>query len=237
MTKNIAFNEDNMQGMARFPDKFFDLAIVDPPYFSGPERRNYYGRAIGHGGVKRVEYGKSAAWNIPGESYFNELCRVSKEQIVWGCNYFDYKFKPGRIVWDKVNQGTTFSDCELASCTIHDSVRLFRFMWNGMMQGKSISEGYLQRGDKTKNQKRIHPTEKPIELYAWLLQQYAKPGFKILDTHLGSGSHRIAAWELGFEFYGFEIDPKYFEKQEARFQQHISVPRLFEQKSIQLELV
>jgi len=204
-------NMDCMEGMAEFPDQYFDLAIVDPPYFSGPERREFYGRRVSPIGVQR-SYRKSEAWQVPGKTYFEELMRVSKNQIIWGCNYFDYPFNPGRIIWDKCNGNSSFSDCEIAYCSIHDSVRLFRYMWNGMMQGKSISEGHIQQGNKQLNEKRIHPTQKPTALYKWLLQKYAKPGDKILDTHVGSGSSMIAAYDAGYEFTGFEIDPYYYKK-------------------------
>lgn len=176
---------DCMDYLPKFPDKYFDLAITDPPYFSGPERRNYYGRRISPIGVKRY-YKPSDEWNVPDEKYFKELFRVSKNQIIWGCNYFDYHFPPGRIIWDKCNQGSDFSDCEIAACSLHDSVRLFRYMWNGMFQGKSISEGWIQQGNKSLNEKRIHPTQKPIALYDWLLSKYAKPGDKILDLLLAA---------------------------------------------------
>ena len=171
--------------------------------------------------IKRVDYVTMDTWVVPGNEYFKELFRVSKRQIVWGCNYYKYQFGPGRIVWDKCNQGTSFSDCELAYCSMHDSVRLFRYMWNGMMQGKSLTEGHIQRGNKRLNQKRIHTTEKPIELYQWCLKKYAHPGMKILDTHLGSGSHRIAAWDMGLDFYGWEIDPVCFEEMDKRFWLHV----------------
>lgn len=138
------YNLDCMQGMKHFPDKYFDLAIVDPPYFSGPERREYYGRAVSSIGVKRRLYHKMDTWEVPGEDYFKELFRVSKEQIVWGCNYFDYPFGPGRIIWDKCNGASSYSDCEIAYCSLHDSVRMFRYMWNGMLQGKSLTEGWIQ---------------------------------------------------------------------------------------------
>lgn len=144
---------DCMDYLPQFPDKYFDLAIVDPPYFSGPEKRNYYGRTISPIGVQRY-YKPSKEWKAPGKEYFNELKRVSKNQIVWGCNYFDYHFGPGRIVWDKCNRGSDFSDCEIAYCSLHDSVRLFAYMWNGMFQGKSISEGWIQQGNKTLNEKK-----------------------------------------------------------------------------------
>ena len=208
------------------PDKCFDLAVVDPPYFSGPERRGYYGSKESKIGVHR-DYPISPTWELPKTEYFAELQRVSKHYIVWGCNYFVFPFAPGRIVWDKCNSSSTFSDCEIAATNSHDSVRLFRFMWNGMCQGKSINEGYIKQGDKTLNEKRIHPTQKPVALYAWLYSRYAKRGDKILDTHLGSGSSRIAAYNAGLDFVGFEIDRNYFEAQEARFARHTAQGNLF----------
>ncbi len=199
------YNMDCMDGMKEFPDKFFDLAIVDPPYFSRPELREFYGRKISPIGVKRL-YQKSEKWNIPDKAYFEELERVSKNQIIWGNNYFDYHFPPGRIVWDKCNGTSSFSDCEIASCSMHDSVRLFRYMWNGMMQGKSMEEGHIMQGNKKLNEKRIHPTQKPIALYDWLIMKYAKPGDKILDTHVGSASSLIACKKAGLQYVGFEKD-------------------------------
>ena len=157
------YNMDCMDGMKEFPDKYFDLAVVDPPYFTGPEKRGFYGRRVSPIGVKRV-YRVSEEWKIPEKEYFDELIRVSKNQIIWGCNYFKYGFLPGRIVWDKCNGNSDFSDCEIAACSIHDSVRLFRYMWNGMMQGKSVNEGWIQQGNKKLNEKRIHPTQKPVAL-------------------------------------------------------------------------
>lgn len=213
---NFAYNMDCLSAMQQMPDKYFDLAVVDPPYFSGPERRNFYGCQVSPIGVQRM-YKQSEVWQVPDERYFDELRRVSKQQIIWGVNYFNYSFSPGRVVWDKCNGASSFSDCEIAYCSLHDSVRLYRYMWNGMCQGKSITTGHIMQGDKSKNEKRIHPTQKPVALYAWLYQQYAKPGDKILDTHLGSGSSRIAAYKLGLDFVGFEIDKYYFDLQEQRF--------------------
>lgn len=223
---NAAYNIDCMEYMRTLPDKAFDLAVVDPPYFSGPERRGYYGNKVSKIGVHR-DYPISPQWEIPGVAYFAELCRVAKHYIVWGCNYFDYHFAAGRIVWDKINQNSSFSDCELAATNIHNSVRLIRYMWNGMMQGKSISEGSVQQGNKALNEKRIHPTQKPVALYTWVFQKYARPGDKILDTHLGSGSSRIAAYDMGLDFVGCEIDPYYFEAQEKRFAEHTAQMSLF----------
>lgn len=226
---NVAYNVDCMEYMHTLPDKAFDLAVVDPPYFSGPERRGYYGCKVSKIGVHR-DYPISPEWSIPTEEYFRELERVARRYIVWGCNYFDHHFEPGRIVWDKCNEGSSFSDCEIAATNCHDSVRLFRYMWNGMMQGKSIAEGAIMQGNKALNENRIHPTQKPVALYTWLLSRYAKPGEKILDTHLGSGSIRIAALDLGLDFVGCEIDPHYYAAQEARFEEYTAQGNLFLQQ-------
>ena len=207
---NKLYNIDCLEGMKCIPDKYFDLAIVDPPYFDGPNKRKYYGRTVNKLNIRRKTYSTIEDWDIPNEEYFKELIRVSKNQIVWGCNYFDYYLGPGRIVWDKVNGESTFSDCELAYCSIHDKTKMFRYMWNGMMQGKSISEGHIMQGDKTKNEVRIHPTQKPVNLYKWILMNYAKEGYKLLDTHVGSASSLVACYEMGFEFLGFEKDKEIF---------------------------
>lgn len=149
------YNMDCMDGMKAFPDQFFDIAVVDPPYFNGPNKRKYYGRSESTTKIARRMYDVIDDWDVPGKEYFDELIRVSKHQIIWGCNYFDYRFGPGRIVWDKRNGKSSFSDCEIAFCSLHDSVRLFRYMWNGMMQGKGIDEGWIQRGNKALNEHRI----------------------------------------------------------------------------------
>lgn len=219
-------NADCMDVMRQYPDDYFDLAIVDPPYFSGPEKRKYYGRKISPIGVQRL-YGQMSEWEVPGTEYFEELFRVSKNQIIWGVNYFQYNFGPGRIVWDKVNGQSSFSDCEIAYCSMHDSVRLFRYMWNGMMQGKSIAEGHVQQGNKRLNEKRIHPTQKPINLYRWLIQKYATEGDKILDTHVGSASSLIACKELGFEYIGCELDKDIFELAKQRLETYEMQVKLF----------
>ena len=224
---NVAYNMDCMEAMCKMPDQCFDLAVVDPPYFSGPERRGYYGRSESRTKVRRVNYPKTERWEVPGPEYFNQLLRVSKRYIVWGCNYYDFHFSPGRIVWDKCNGTSTFSDCEIAATNCHDSVRLFRYLWNGMMQGKSIREGEIQQGNKALNEVRIHPTQKPVALYAWIFSRYAHPGFKVLDTHLGSGSSRIAAYDAGLDFVGFEIDPVHFANQEKRFADYTAQMTLF----------
>ncbi|MDO4667030.1 MAG: DNA methyltransferase [Streptococcus sp.] len=219
-------NQDCLEGMKGFPDKHFDLAIVDPPYFSGPEKRKFYGRKESKIGVKRV-YEKTSEWEVPDEEYFKELFRVSKNQIIWGVNYFNFPFGSGRIIWDKVNGQSSFSDCEIAYCSMHDSVRLFRYMWNGMFQGKSIAEGHIQQGNKALNEKRIHPTQKPINLYRWLVQKYAEEDFKILDTHVGSASSLIAFEEAGLEYVGFEKDKHIYESASKRLSNFRRNVRLF----------
>lgn len=216
---NIVYNQDCMSGMAETPDKFYDLCICDPPYFKGVASVGFYGEKISKTGVKRGDYKSIEYWdkNIPGQEYFAELYRISKHQIVWGINYYEgFALNSGRIIWDKVNDDSSFSKAEIASCSFHDSVQMFRYMWNGMLQG-----------DMKNKEKRIHPTQKPVALYKWLIQNYAKPGDKILDTHVGSGSIRIACDELGYEFTGYEIDEDYWKAQEKRFSQHKSQLKLF----------
>ena len=227
-TKSITIlNADCLDILRELPECSYDLAIVDPPYFSGPERRGFYGQRESKIGVKRI-YEKSEKWEVPRKEYFDELLRVARHYIVWGCNYFDYHFASGRIVWDKCNGSSSFSDCELAATNLFDSVRLFPFMWNGMCQGKSMKEGRVMQGNKKLNEKRIHPTQKPVILYAWLLSNYAKPGWKILDTHLGSGSIAIACSELGFHLLGIELDVHYYKAAKARLREHTRQLKLFE---------
>jgi len=234
MAESIAYNEDCMAVMARYPDKFFDLAIVDPPYARGEDggkkrsqwvkQKNGTKLYVADGGYEKRGWDSA----VPGHEYFAELQRVSKHQIVWGVNYYtEERFGPGRIIWDKCNDGTDQSDCEIAYNSQTTRVDMFRFMWRGMMQGKSISEGTVQQGDKRLNEIRIHPTQKPVDLYRWLFMQFAKPGYRILDTHLGSGSSRIAAYEVNLDFVGCEIDKLYYDLQEERFRDFASQTCLF----------
>ena len=199
-------NIDCMEYMNGLPDKAFDLAIVDPPYFADYGKEIYPGAAISTTGIKRNRF-HSKHWEVPGQEYFDQLYRVSKNQIIWGVNYYEkYCRSVGRIVWDKVNDGSNFSQAEIASCSFGVSVRIFRYMWNGMLQG-----------DMKNKEQRIHPTQKPVALYKWLLDKYAKPGDKILDTHLGSGSSAIAAHQMGFDFVGCELDKDYYDAAVKRF--------------------
>lgn len=209
--------EDCVKALKRYADNHFDLAIVDPPY--GIDINNQ-SQGKGGGVAKKIEYTKKD-WDkqAPNVDYFNELIRVSKNQIIWGANHFIEKIPYNAscwIVWNKENGETDFADCELAWTSFETAVRIFKWKWAGM----------LQQNMKDKEQ-RIHPTQKPVALYQWILDKYAKPNDLILDTHLGSGSSRIAAYKGGFNFVGFEIDQEYYEKQEKRFNNFKSQLRLF----------
>jgi site-specific DNA-methyltransferase (adenine-specific) len=209
---NKIYNMNCLEGMKEIPDKYFELAIVDPPYFEGAGDPAYYRSRTCQSKAKPI----IETWNIPGEDYFAELFRVSKKQIIWGCNYFA-KYIPycSRIVWDKVNDGTPFSQAEIASWSEGVKVYMFRYRWNGMIQQ-----------DMKNKEFRFHPTQKPVALYKWLLNNYAKPGDKILDTHVGSASSFIAAYDLGFDILGFEIDKEYFDLANKRIEQHKSQMRI-----------
>ena len=154
---------------------------------------------------------------MPDDLYFIELFRVSKNQIIWGANHFGH-LAPAScwVVWDKLTGDNGYADCELAWTSFDTAVRKFTFRWQGMLQG-NMSE----------KEERMHPTQKPVSLYKWLLKNYAKEGDKILDTHLGSGSSRIAAYDMGFDFTGYELDKDYFEAAEKRFNQHKAQLKLF----------
>ena len=171
------------------------------------QRRGYYGSKVSKIGVYR-DYPVSPVWEIPGRAYFDELRRVAKHYIVWGCNYFSYEFAPGRIVWDKCKKGTSFSDCELAATDLFNTVRLFRFMWNGMLQGKSVAEGHIMQGNKKLNEQRIHPTQKPVEILEKLLDntQWAEG---VMDAFGGSGTTLIAAESIGQKSYLMELSPQF----------------------------
>lgn len=218
----------------------FDLGIPDPPYFSGPEKRDYYGCRISNRGIKRGSYGVMDTWELPDAEWFGQLKRTCRYWIIWGANYFDFIGEPfatprrdqladfikanpkGWIIWDKCNGATSYNDFELAYTNMDIDTIVYRFMWNGMCQGKSVREGHIMQGNKKLNEKRIHPTQKPVALYLWLLQTFAKPGYKILDTHLGSGSSRIAADMMQLDFTGIEMNETIFERQEKRWEAHKS---------------
>ena len=217
-------NIDCMEYMATQADDAFDLAIVDPPYFEGPNLSGYYGKGYSSLGVKRAKYYEDCKyWSVPDEQYFEQLFRISKNQIIWGANHFCGLFNSSSsawIVWDKDNGKSTFADAELAYTSFETAVRIFKYTWNGMHQG---SHG----GDVRKNETRIHPTQKPVALYRWLLEKFAEPGQRILDTHLGSGSSAIAAHYFGVEFVGCELDPDYFHACKKRFENETKQAAMF----------
>lgn len=221
------YNMDCMEAMKRFPDGFFDLAIVDPPYGIGVMSMNYTKsgavKTQGNSKAVRRDYRKSGEWDIkPDESYFRELFRVSNNQIVFGGNYFSDILPPSKsfIIWDKRVRdeiSNDFSDCEYAWMSEKLGVaRVFRYLWNGMLQGNMKNK-----------EERFHPTQKPIALYGWILSKYAKPGMKILDTHVGSASSLIACHRAGLDYWGFEIDPVYYEKAKERLEKEKAQINLF----------
>jgi site-specific DNA-methyltransferase (adenine-specific) len=217
MSVSEVFNEDCVQGMKRFADKFFDLAVVDPPYGIGEDGRSNHTRGKL---AKAKDYRANSRYDnaTPDANYFIELRRVSKHQIIWGGNYFieHLDSTPCFIVWDKNNGENDFADCELAWSSFPTAVRRYKYTWNGM----------LQQNMKDKEE-RIHPNHKPVSLYKWLLQNYAQSGDIILDTHMGSQSSRIAAFNMGFDYYGFEIDKDYFEAGNKRFKEQTAQIKMF----------
>jgi site-specific DNA-methyltransferase (adenine-specific) len=227
------FNIDCMALMKRTPDKAFDLAIVDPPYGRGEDggTNRTHNVKQKNGSVLLCKDGGYAkkAWDKepPTPEYFAELQRVSKDQIIWGMNYHPAVLVGGAIVWDKVNDGADQSGAEIAYNSRTERVDVFRFMWRGMIQGSSIFDGATQQGNKTLNEKRIHPTQKPVKLYEWLLTNYAKPGERILDTHGGSLSLAIACDNLGYDLTVCEIDREYYEAGKSRLEEHQAQGKLF----------
>ena len=233
MSFSEAFNRDCMDAMREFPDKFFDLAVVDPPYGDGhggsgafryggmfqasisgaPTREK---RSVERRGGKWAEkYGKKiVSWDVaPDKEYFDELFRVSRNQIIWGGNYF--MLPPTRcfVVYRKTNipeQGFSMVAVEYA--------------WTSFDRNAEIIEAFSQ---SRPGEERFHPTQKPVKLYREVFNRFARPGDKILDTHLGSGSSRIAAYDAGLDFWGYEIDPEYFAKEEKRFEEHAAQMNLF----------
>jgi len=213
-------NIDCMEYMETLPDKAFDLAIVDPPYgigWDGDNLENYNSTGCASWKGRKPKGYDKKNWDRarPEKNYFDELKRVSKNQIIWGGNYFADLLHPSGswIVWDKQVVMPTFSDGELAWCSMNNSVKFARLLWAGYRKCEETS--------------RIHPTQKPVKLYEWLLQNYAKQGDRILDTHLGSGSSAIAAHYGGFDFVGCELDTDYFNAAKQRFERETAQLAMF----------
>ncbi len=213
------FNIDCIEYMQGIEDNYFDLAIVDPPYGIGFGEFNRTNKDSQGNRYKADKY-KNDNWDIsiPTDEYFKELFRVSKNQIVWGGNYFPILWIngcKGFIFWYKGNPVPNFSDGELAWTSFNKVAKQFDFRYYGNLEGNSSAS------------EKVHPTQKPVALYKWLLTNYAKKGDKILDTHLGSQSSRIAAYDLGFDFWGCELDKDYFEQGNKRFEQYKAQQKLF----------
>lgn len=207
MSISIVQNRDCLEAMKEFPDKFFDLAVCDPPYSINRFKNGETSRLRKYGSLKSVNDKR------PTKEYFDELFRVSKNQIVWGFNHLCDLLPPTTefIFWYKHQPVDTYSDGELAWTSFTKTAKCFDYAYFGNIGADPY---------------RIHPTQKPIKLYEWILSKYAKQGDKILDTHLGSGSSRIACYNGSFDFWGYEIDKEYFEKQEERFENHTSQLRI-----------
>jgi len=223
---------DCLEAMRKMKDNEFDLAVVDPPYGGGSDadaENTFNGATVGRfggrfdkyikaertGGTCAEKYGKDIKhWDVaPSKEYFDELFRVSKNQIIWGGNYFDLPPSRCFIVWRKTNiplKGFTMSPIEYAWASFNENASLFEYS-----SARTVDSGGF------------HPTEKPVALYAWIFSRYAKPNYKIIDTHLGSGSSRIAAYDAGLDFVGYEIDKEYFDKQEERFAAYTAQTSLF----------
>lgn len=229
-------NMDCTEGMKQYPDKYFDLAVVDVEYCIGASKPSIKPAACKQKNgtklnVKKPNYiNKDWDFKKSPTEYFDELFRISKRQIIFGGNY--YGFQGGYLVWDKLNGESDQFGCELAWLSFSKRTDIVYYLWSGMFQGKSCSrkirEALIQEGDKSKNEARIHPTQKPVKLYDWIYKKYLPNGGKVIDTHLGSGSNRIAAHKAGnIDFTGYEIDKDYFDAAEKRYQDFIKQLKLF----------
>ncbi len=209
--KSEVYNQDCLEAMRQMPDRAFDLAIVDPPYGIGDKFKGGKTGKMNFNEIVNKDWDK-----VPSDEYFAELQRVSKNQIIWGGNYFNLPPTRCFIVWDKViSEDFSLAMAELA--------------WTSFDKLAKIYKLQVPKNGKT------HPTQKPVKLYDWLLHNYAKPGDTILDTHLGSGSSRIAAYDLGFDFVGYELDEDYYKAGCERFADHIAQPKLFTPEAVTVE--
>lgn len=252
-------NEDNMSLMGRYPDKYFPLAIVDPEYGIGEAGKNHKSRntLVRQKDGKSMRrcpspvYTKKDWDDKPASpSYFIELIRVSVNQIIFGANYFSsimevqkpprranydgfiLQYPKGFILWDKINGNNDFSDCEVIYTSFDFPSFVLPYMWAGMMQGKSIAQGTVMQGNKKLNEKRIHPTQKPVIIYKYLLKRFSKSGWTILDTHLGSGSIAIACEELGINLVACEKESDIFQSAKQRLQVFLQQQSLFTPKQL-----
>lgn len=216
MPKSEVFCQDCLEAIRYMPDNAYDLAVVDPPYGAGFTEgggcQGWFAKYHQDDSAERQRK-KIIAWDVaPGQEYFEELFRVSRNQVIWGGNYFDLPPTRCFLIWRKLSISETFT------------MAMAEYAWTSFNSNAKVFEAAPQGkpGDT-----RFHPTQKPIELYSWIYKLYAKPGDTILDTHMGSQSSRIAAWNLGFDYTGYEIDPEYFEKGCERFERHTAQMNLF----------
>lgn len=218
------YNADCMEHLKEFPDGYFDLAVVDPPYGIKVFSKDNASRSKLASSKAYKEYA-GGDMSAPGPEYFRQLKRISKNQIVFGANHFIDRIAEGFggasspcwIVWDKENGQNDFADCELALTSFSTAVRIFRFRWAGMLQG-NMKEKEI----------RIHPTQKPVALYEWIFANYAKRGQTVLDTHVGSASSLIAAHKAGLNFVGFELDPDYYKAAQERYKRETAQLSIFD---------
>lgn len=221
MTNFIYKNQDCMEGMKEFPDKFFDLAIVDPPYNVGASDGNFGGKKLAPskvgGKINQRSYINHD--KTPDKEYFDELFRVSKNQIIWGSNYYpQFLYHSGAVIWDKKNDNNkVLSDCEIAFQSFNKLVNIVRIAWCG----------FWKEDEREEYKMRVHPNQKPVKLYKWLLSKYAKPNDKILDTHVGSGSSIIACLDMSFDVWGFELDKDYYDASMRRINNFLAQQDLF----------
>ena len=213
-------NEDCMELLKRTPNNFYDISICDPPYGIDADKKNSKKELkTKKSATLSKDYG-SQEWDsdVPTIEYFNELKRVSKKQIIWGVNYYPYSelFVGGRLFWDKGVTMPTYSKGELAYLSWLNSIDVVKIDWHGMIQH-----------DMKNKEIRIHPTQKPVALYKWILDKYAKEGDKILDTHGGSCSLAIACHDYGYELTACELDKEYYDKAIQRIKNHVSQLKLF----------
>jgi len=216
----VLYNKDCMVAMKGFADNAFDLAIVDPPYGIDVDNRKDHGKKRSIRSATESKNYEHKGWDVspPTKNYFEEIFRITRNQIIWGVNHYPYSIlSGGRIFWDKdTAEKFTSGDGELAYCSLTKTIRKFKFTWNGMIQNNMKDKEI-----------RIHPTQKPVQLYKWLLTNYAKEGDRILDTHLGSGSIAIACYDMGFDLTGYEIDTDYFNAASLRLERHKDQGQLF----------
>jgi len=238
---STVFNLDCVKGMKKYADKQFDWAICDIPYGidvanmaylkeTNTKAKQKNGTYLNANSQKTPYAHKNWDKEVPSQEYYDELCRVSKNQIIFGIEYTNWaNVGTGRIIWDKCTpDGLSFKRYEkMYISSINEEITI-KLLWSGMNQAKSLSEPTTQQGNKKLNERRIHPTHKPILLYKLLLKTFCQPQSKILDTHVGGGSIRIACYDLGYPFEGFEIDKEYFDKQQKRYNRYTSQCRILE---------